>query len=691
MSNFTSPIAAENMIMKAADVSYGYDASIHNVVAALNVVLSNSKGNFVIGGNVKPYSSGGLNVTVDPIYAFCHTDGKAVVETEITEPISFEEADSSLDRIDIVEVQGIEELFDQQSRMFNDPVSGTKTPQTIPVKKRIKLNIQVKKGSNGSETAPKTDVGFVKIAEVRIPAGTNNISGDLISNVSARKFDDTNKEWTQDKSGTFNPSWLANIFYTFLVEHNEDGSHKDKSIKKANIDFGTEGTQIKGADIPAGMSFDVHGEEFLSTENLTNLIKALVDNTNKLYAHSNSVMSRYAYISDVPVAASTTNVDIVKGGELSIDGVSVRVGNLVFLKNQSNPVENGFYEVQTGQWNRYRGYTSANAKVFEHKYVFVTTGSTNKGKIFYIADDIARIDIDPLNFLESCFTPWAKPNSNVCRDKNGRFKAAEPKEPDDVARKQEFDETNNNSDSTEGRDLLKVLGVSSVAAAMAILHEKTAKGDFTGLRIGDYLNLPQIKVGGTTYTYNASYQNTRIVISGFNQYIYCGDTENTKPHILWTFRNVVFQHRVNSSNTNAGGFHGSELGQLLNSDFAIGLGTALGSAEYLYEVRRAYSQKDSTAWFADKVFLPTEVEVFGTPTYGDDQKAWNTNIQYPIFRGSAYYRLKRYNGSRAWWWESTPYASNGAHFCSVYSDGYSHYSGHASHTGGGVAPAFCTC
>ena len=128
----------------------------------------------------------------------------------------------------------------------------------------------------------------------------------------------------------------------------------------------------------------------------------------------------------------------------------------------------------------------------------------------------------------------------------------------------------------------------------------------------------------------------------------------------------------------------------LDGVFALGLGSALGSSDYLYTISRAISRKGSTEWVRNTVFLPTEVEVFGVATYGDDQNAWNTNIQYPIYRDSSYYRCKKYNGSRAWWWEATPYASYSTHFCYVTDYGYSDGSG-ASISDGGVAPAFCTC
>ena len=693
MANFKTAIAAENEIMKAADVTFGYDSSIDNVAVALKAVLSNSAGDYVIGGKVKPYGSGGLNVSIEPIFAYKDSTGVCVAETDTTEPVSFEEADSSLDRIDIVEVMGEEEGYDSQSRKFNDPSTGTKTTQTVNTKKRIKLTVVVKKGSNGSESAPAVDAGYVKLAEVRIPAGTNNITSDLIKNIDARKYGEENTDWTTNKSATFNPSYLANIFYTFLVQHNEDGSHKNAVIKAANIDFGTGSGQVMGSSLPTGQSMSVHGVDFTSSESVTSLIQSLANNVNNLYKYSNDILSRFTFLADLPVACSTANVDIATGGEMTIDGVSVSIGQLVFLKDQTDAKENGFYEVQSGAWNRYTGYTTSAPSAFKHKLVFVKAGTANKGKVFYLNGDFEQIGTDELNFTESNFSPFAIANKAVIRDKDGRFRAKAPKDSEDVARKQEFDEATANTGSTEGRNLLTVLGVTTVAEAMEVLHERCngeGVADFSGLMIGDYLDLPSLTVDGTTYTWNATYQNLRIVISGFNHYIHCGDTENTKNHILWTFKNVVLQRQMNSSDTNTGGYNASAMKTYLDGVFALGLGSALGSSDYLYTISRAISRKGSTEWVRNTVFLPTEVEVFGVATYGDDQNAWNTNIQYPIYRDSSYYRCKKYNGSRAWWWEATPYASNSTHFCGVSGIGYSS-SYIAGSSDGGVAPAFCTC
>jgi hypothetical protein len=47
-------------------------------------------------------------------------------------------------------------------------------------------------------------------------------------------------------------------------------------------------------------------------------------------------------IADEPVAASTENIDVNTGGTMDIDGIACSIGQMVFLKNQTNPRQNGF-------------------------------------------------------------------------------------------------------------------------------------------------------------------------------------------------------------------------------------------------------------------------------------------------------------------------------------------------------------
>ena len=248
---------------------------------------------------------------------------------------------------------------------------------------------------------------------------------------------------------------------------------------------------------------------------------------------------------------------------------------------------------------------------------------------------------------------------------------------------------------SDGRNLLEVLGVETVADAVEALHQKiNADGvpDFSGLQIGDYLDLASLNDGTTTYTWNESYKNLRIVIAGFNTYKSMGGTENAKNHIVFVFDNCPLTKAMNSSNDNAGGYPSSTLRTYLEGGFLTGLVEALGH-DYMYSVRRYISNKGSYTELNAKIFLPTEIEVYGMQINGDELGDSATDYQYvnpiqlPIFRDSYKHRIKRYNGSRQWYWLSTPYSGGSTSFCAVYGNGVAYDSSASS--AGGCAPAFC--
>jgi len=280
-----------------------------------------------------------------------------------------------------------------------------------------------------------------------------------------------------------------------------------------------------------------------------------------------------------------------------------------------------------------------------------------------------------------------------------------------------------------GRDLMEVFlghGFKDVQASQSLIneaiyetmykirirHNNNGEIDFSGipnykgLLLGDYidgLDLSGISVapnGNAPQIWNDGYKNNRIVISGFNAYKNSGDTETIKNHILFTFRNVICQGQMKATDDNTGGYTATLMRTWLegaagdgNGVFANKLRAALGGAtNYLYTIRKYHSKKNPTAraWENYTVWLPTEIEVFGTQYRGDeaDPSYPSLNVHFPIYQKSTVFRCKRFNGARAWWWESTPRAASAASFCLV-SYGGSSGSGSASSASGGIAPAFC--
>lgn len=236
-----------------------------------------------------------------------------------------------------------------------------------------------------------------------------------------------------------------------------------------------------------------------------------------------------------------------------------------------------------------------------------------------------------------------------------------------------------------GRNLVEVFGVSTAVQAFAKLKEKSDAGDFSGLGIGDYINIPSIVIGGNTITYNSTYENLRAEIVAFDQYYRNGNTDITDHHIIMQMKNCPLTHRINASNDNTGGWASSELKTYLSNTVAGAIEDAIGIS--LKTICRILSTHNSCAWLAEKCFLPSEVECIGT-------KAWSDNYGYTVgnCRQWAMFQLrpdrfiKFYNGAKQWWWTCSDYTSRSTGFVGVYYNG--NISGSDASNDGGVPFAF---
>lgn len=410
-------VGYDNEIMKRADFNFGYDGSVFNTALAISKLMYDGKNNFVIGGKVTPYISGGMNVSIAPLMAYHYLTQNFVVETKITEPVSFEEADEQYSRIDIIEIKGTEKFFDSQTRAYKDPESGVKTFAATDTKKAIELEVKVKKGSRGSNVAPVVDTGYVKLAEVIIPAGTLNIVESNIFNITSRYQDKENEEWTVNKTSTFNPESISFLMKTFCLGHNDDGTHKPGSINRDALAVGTGADELNGTNIPIGVSLDLGQEHYQSTEVFSTLLKQLGDWANNARPYANNILNRYERLQDMPKACSTQVVDVITGGEMIIDGIHCRIGDMVFLKDQTDKRENGMWQVESGRWTRYPGYTESDADCFIYKFVVINNGEDNGGSVFYLEDDTCTIGKDELHFAKVTLFEQAVNKQLVFTDK----------------------------------------------------------------------------------------------------------------------------------------------------------------------------------------------------------------------------------------------------------------------------------
>lgn len=190
--------------------------------------------------------------------------------------------------------------------------------------------------------------------------------------------------------------------------------------------------------------------------------------------------------------------------------------------------------------------------------------------------------------------------------------------------------------------------------------------------VGDTKN---ITVGGETLT---------VEIVGFN---HDDLASGGKAGITFGLKNLMANTRqMNSSSTNAGGFTGSDMydwlqGTLLNS-LPSDLRAVLKSVN---KKTSAGSQSSTINTNAMKIFLFSEIEIFGSVTYSKSGEG----SQYSRFAtaSSRIKYLSNGSGSANSWWERSPHGSNAYGFCTVLSGGSANY--YDADSSRGVCFGFC--
>jgi hypothetical protein len=224
------------------------------------------------------------------------------------------------------------------------------------------------------------------------------------------------------------------------------------------------------------------------------------------------------------------------------------------------------------------------------------------------------------------------------------------------------------------------IGTSNV---YAWLQSRAKAGNFTGLRIGDYMDVP---VSATT---NVPAQTVRYQIAAIDPYYQCGDQPKGH-HIAFVPRATVAVQgakAVNNSyihwrdtNDNNGTadvknpYLVSKLHDWEINDFLPALPSALRNVlmtqRVLLEERYSSSTKltESAGWSwqdLGKVWSLSETEVYGQCVWGTKGYSVGFDCHFPIFDSTA----KRLNGDRADWWLRSVAGGSASHACYVDSAG----------------------
>ena len=161
------------------------------------------------------------------------------------------------------------------------------------------------------------------------------------------------------------------------------------------------------------------------------------------------------------------------------------------------------------------------------------------------------------------------------------------------------------------------------------------------------------------------------------------------------FADIIKEHNMNSTSTNAGGWPASEMRTYLNNDVYSALPTDLQSAIIDTKVVSGHGSSDRDNFIStDKLYLLSTAEVWAQGTSNtiiNDTGRDNTRqLDYYFAQGvtTSNYSgaIKQLNGSNYWWWLRTAISGNGNDFDYVVNGGDWNIS-NASNTGG-VSPAF---
>lgn len=185
-----------------------------------------------------------------------------------------------------------------------------------------------------------------------------------------------------------------------------------------------------------------------------------------------------------------------------------------------------------------------------------------------------------------------------------------------------------------------------------------------------------------------------VQIIGFNHDTLSSDHSSKAGITLQMVNCLATRYRMNSSNTNAGGWNASEMRTSTLPTIKALLPSDLQSVIKLVDKKAANgggSNYSATVTSSDDLFLLAEIEIFGSVSYARDGS--NEGIQYAYWTAHniASDRIKYYDNAgtqtATQWWERSSNSSYPASFCGVSPNGSANVSSASSSYG--VAFGFC--
>ena len=176
--------------------------------------------------------------------------------------------------------------------------------------------------------------------------------------------------------------------------------------------------------------------------------------------------------------------------------------------------------------------------------------------------------------------------------------------------------------------------------------------------------------------------NYQIDIIGKNHDVYA-DGSGTAPLTFQLHDCYADTNPMNSSNTNSGGWASCAMRSThLPAILALMPTEVQNGIREVNKLTSGGGHSDTINTTADKLFLLSEIEIFGSVSYSKSGEG----TQYDYYKAGNR-KVKNRNGIAYAWWGRSPRNNNSAYFCYVNSSGNTLYNSASS--AGGVAFGFC--
>ena len=227
-----------------------------------------------------------------------------------------------------------------------------------------------------------------------------------------------------------------------------------------------------------------------------------------------------------------------------------------------------------------------------------------------------------------------------------------------------------------------VSGTTSYTVALSFLKDNFADNDWSDIIAACHSgSVPSTWVVGNSKTMTINGTSYQVDIIGKNHDTY---TAGGKAPLTFQLHDCYADKKsMNSSNTNSGGWTSCAMRQTHLPAILALMPTEVQNG--IREVNKKASVGGGSSTIetvSDKLFLLSEVEIFGSTTYS----AAGEGTQYDYYKAGNS-KVKKLNGSVTFWWERSPNVSSTTGFCRVKSNGLSE--GYNARYAGGVAFGFC--